>query len=47
MGMKGKWYASDRIIDSLGEPTEINIFSVPVRVKSSDAIKGVLFATYD
>ena len=47
MGMKGKWYASDRIIDSLGEPTEINIFSVPVRDKSSDAIKGVLFATYD
>lgn len=46
-GMQGRWYASDRIVDSLGEPTEINIFSVPVYDKEGTTITGVLFATYD
>lgn len=44
-GMKGESYASDRIIDSLGEAEEINIFSVPVYSKEN-TIVGVLFATY-
>lgn len=45
-GMNGEAYASDRIEDSLGEPEEINIFSVPVYAKDNKTITGVLFATY-
>lgn len=45
-GMSGEAYVSDRIIDSLGEPEEINIFSVPVYDKDTNEIDGVLFATY-
>ncbi len=47
MGMQGIWYASDRIHDSLGDHSEINIFSVPVYDKDGTSITGVLFATYD
>ena len=46
-GMSGEAYVSDRIIDSLGNPEEINIFSVPVYDKDTNQIEGVLFATYD
>ncbi len=45
-GMKGEPYASDRIMDSLGEPEEINIFSVPVYDRNDGTVIGVLFATY-
>ena len=45
-GMNGEAYASDRIVDSLGDPEEINIFSVPVYAKDNTTITGVLFATY-
>lgn len=44
--IKGNWYASDRIVDSLGEPEQINVFSVPVYSKDNTEIVGVLFATY-
>lgn len=47
MGMKGIWYATNRINDSLGNHAEINIFSVPVYDKKGENITGVLFATYD
>lgn len=45
-GMSGQSYASDRIVDSLGEEEEINIFSVPVYDQNNASIVGVLFATY-
>ncbi len=45
-GMNGESYASDRIMDSLGEEEEINIFSIPVYNKDNTEIIGVLFATY-
>ncbi|MGN0154698.1 MAG: EAL domain-containing protein [Lachnospiraceae bacterium] len=44
--MEGKTCISDVITDSIGEPEEINVFSVPVYNETGDAIIGVLFATY-
>lgn len=45
-GMKGRSYASDSIMDSLGPEEAINIFSVPVYARDNKSIVGVLFATY-
>ena len=47
MGMKGIWYASNCINDSLGDHARINIFSVPVYDGEGENVTGVLFATYD
>lgn len=44
--MLGNEYITGVMIDVLGDPERINVFSVPVYEKDGKTINGVLFATY-